>query len=81
MVRLRVLAQAWQYRTLCPDSLDASAATTGDKAMSEYVYKIMCDRCNCLLGFWRYAGPFHGSMRCERCKDEPDEESQEQADA
>lgn len=46
--------------------------------MSEYVYEIMCDSCGCLLGFWRYAGPFHGSMRCERCKDKPEDDGPKQ---
>ena len=41
--------------------------------MNEYMYEIKCDFCNTLLGFWRWAGPFHGSMCCAECKSNKDD--------
>lgn len=37
-------------------------------AASAYDFEIRCDLCNALLGWWRYAGPFHGSMCCDSCR-------------
>jgi hypothetical protein len=34
-----------------------------------YDVEIVCDLCGAHLCWWRWGGPFHGSCRCDECKD------------
>lgn len=35
--------------------------------LEQYTYSITCDICNEHVCWWRWGGPFNGSVVCDRC--------------
>ncbi|UKM31210.1 hypothetical protein CrLKS3_g28 [Cylindrospermopsis phage Cr-LKS3] len=46
--------------------------------MSDYHYSITCDLCGVHLCWWSYGGPFHGSCRCDDCRDKDEGDSNDE---
>ena len=40
--------------------------------MAKYTVSITCDVCDQHVCYWRYAGPFHGSVVCDSCYNNPE---------